>query len=69
MNKLDELKRLLENVPDSYQDFVDAGLSEAENNDEFADKVISYINANPSASTSEIIRFETETIFGIKPSI
>lgn len=32
-----------------------------------AEKLIDYLKNNPDATTSEIIKFETEEIFGIKP--
>lgn len=67
MNKLDKLKMLLENINDSYSDFVIGGLREAKSDEKYADMVIAFIESHPNASTSEIIKFETEEIFGIKP--
>ena len=65
--ELKELKVLLEKVPDSYPDFVEAGLSEAKNYPTFAGKVTEFIESNPNSTTSDIIKFETEYIFGINP--
>lgn len=67
MDKKSKLKELLEKVSDSYPDFVSCGMSEAEESEEFVDKVIAYIEDNPDSSTSDIIKYETEEIFGIKP--
>ena len=67
MNKLDKLKMLLENVSDSYPDFVSTGLQEAKNDEKYMDMLISFIEAHPHALTSEIIKFETEEILHIKP--
>ena len=67
MTKVEELRSLLESVDDSYDDFVEGGIMEAESDEGYADRVIGFIKANPNATSSDIIRFETEHIFGIKP--
>ena len=63
----DEVKKLLENVSDTYYDFVEGALIEAEKDESYAEKLIDYLKNNPDATTSEIIKYETEEIFGIKP--
>lgn len=65
--QMSEFKQLLESIPDSYLDFVNAGLREAQKNDKFITKVATFIKNNPQATTSDIIKYETEEIFGIKP--
>ena len=67
MIDIEKLKKQLECVPDSYSDFVEAGIDLAMESDENYQKLSSYINDNPSALSSDIIRFETEEILGIKP--
>jgi len=53
---MDELRKLLENVSDSYKDFVDGLCSLAKEYDEI-DILIDYIKENPEANSSEIIHF------------
>lgn len=65
--QMSEFKQLLESIPNSYLDFVNAGLREAQKNDKFITKVATFIKNNPQATTSDIIKYETEEIFGIKP--
>lgn len=67
MDILEELRTRLENVPDTYEEFVISGVMEAERDTSIAERVIEYIDNNPEATTSQIIQFETEEIFGIKP--
>lgn len=62
-----ELRECLERVSDSYDDFVDGGLMTAKNHDGYAEKLIAFIKSNPNATTSDIIKYETEKILGIKP--
>ncbi len=69
MDKFEEFKALLEGVSDSYDGFVEGGLIEAKDNDEYIEKITKFIKDNPEANTSDIIQFETEEIFGIKPII
>ena len=66
MNKEEKLRSLLENVKDSYSDFVHGGLVTAKNHNAY-DKMISFIENNPDATTSDIVLFDTEEILGIKP--
>lgn len=67
MEKLEKLRMLLENVSDSYSDFVIGGLREAKDDEKYADMLIAFIESHSDATTSEIIQFETEEILGIKP--
>lgn len=67
MDKYNKLKECLENVSDTYTDFIIGGLREAKHDPEYADKIIKFIRDHPDAKTSDIIRYETEEIFGIKP--
>lgn len=69
MGNIDNLKGALENVSDSYPDFVIGGLRLARKYPNYIDKILSFIQSNPTANTSEIIKFETEEILGIKPII
>lgn len=69
MDKEEKLRQVLENVSDSYPDFVDGGLMESRHYPDYADKIIAFIEANPDATTSDIILYETEEIFGIKPLV
>ena len=62
-----KLKTALENVSDSYPDFVKGGLSIVKGNPERASLLLKFIESNPEATTSDIIRFETEKILFIKP--
>lgn len=66
MDRYSELKKCLENVSDSYTDFVIGGLREAKHDTEYAKKIIDFIQKHPDAKTSDIIRYETEELFGIK---
>lgn len=68
-DKLAKFEKLLKGVSDSYDFFVSGSLMEAEDSEEYIDKVTQYIENHPDATTSEIIQFETEEIFGIKPII
>lgn len=67
VNEIEKLRMLLENVSDSYEDFVEGAMSEAKDDETFAGKVIAFIESHPEATSSDVIRFETEEIFGIKP--
>lgn len=56
MKAADELKALLENIEDSYPDFVKCGMSVADTDDK-RQQLIEYIQSNPGAGTSEIIEY------------
>ena len=59
---MDELKTLLINVPDSYYDLVAGILDEAKKSESRRNSLISYINLNPNATTSEIIKYLTDDL-------
>lgn len=67
MKENEKLKALLENVSDSYEDFVIGGLRCAKKHKGATSKLIKFIEDNPTATTSDIIQYETEEILGIKP--
>lgn len=64
---LKDLRECLESVSDSYDDFVEGGIMAANNHTEYAEKLIAYIKENPDSTTSDIIKYETEELLGIKP--
>lgn len=66
---LKELRECLENVSDSYDDFVEGGIMTAKNHVGYAEKLLAHIKANPNETTSDIIKYETEELLGIKPLI
>lgn len=63
------LRNELEKVSDSYEDFVDGAIITAKNHKDYAEKLISFIHSNPKATTSDIIKYETEELLGIKPLV
>jgi len=66
MDKKAKLKSLLEKVKDTYPDFVHGGLVTAKNHNAY-DELISFIEGNPNATSSDVVLFSTEEILGIKP--
>lgn len=62
---MEELKMLLENVKDSYYDFVMGMMCEEKNHPGRANMISNYIKENPNADTSEIIGWVLETLDGI----
>ena len=70
MNRtISKLKKALEKVSDTYPDFVTGSLRVVDNNPEKAGMLLAFIEKYPDAGTSEITRFETENILGIKPLV
>lgn len=61
---MEELKELLENVSDTYYDFVRGMLADAEENIDRLDEIIAYIKDNPEATTSDILGWTLETLYG-----
>lgn len=61
-----ELRELLENVSDSYPDFVSCGISVAKNHNSI-DEIGNFIKNNPEAKTSDVILYVSEEIAGYKP--
>lgn len=64
---MEEFKRLLENVKDSYFDFVMGMIIEEKNYPGRAEKISNFIKENPEADTSEIIVWVHETLDGLDP--
>ena len=62
---MEELKALLENVSDSYYDFVRAMLQSAKEHYDRIDEIIEYIKDNPEANTSDILGWDPATFDGI----
>ena len=54
---MDELKKLLINVPNSYYDFVVAMMSFAEDSSCREEKLLSFIKENPYATASDVIKY------------
>lgn len=54
---MNELKMLLLNMEDSYYDFVEATLGYARTNEKHILLLVDYIKENPSAKTSDVIKF------------
>ena len=69
MKDNERLKFLLDNVSDSYPDFVTGSLRCAKKYKGAASKLIQFIENNPTVTTSDITQYETEEILGIKPLI
>ena len=67
MDKKDKLNYLLRKVHDSYDDFVVGVLNTAQNHNGY-DKIIAFIENDPSAFSSDIIRYMTEAVLGIEPT-
>ena len=57
---MDELRKLLNKVPDSYFDFVEGLLDEAKKSKERERGLICYVKAHPQAKSSEVIQFLVE---------
>ena len=66
---IDKLERALKSVKDTYPDFVEAGLRIARKNPENGHMLLAYVEKYPELTTSDIIVFITEKIYGIKPVI
>lgn len=62
---MEELKVLLENVSDSYYDFVLGMLQSAREHYDRIDEIIAYIKDNPEADTSDILGWTWSTMDGI----
>lgn len=64
---MDELKKLLEYVYDSYPDFVTGVMLEIKERPKRLDDLIAFIKSHPSASTSDIAEWTTINVLGIDP--
>lgn len=54
---MEELKRMLEGVCDTYTDFVTGVLVSTKGNEEKQKKMIEFIKTHPNATSSEIIEY------------
>lgn len=54
---MEELRKLLENVSDTYEDFVDGMCLTLRDNPEYLEDVIQYIKDNPDKDSSDITRY------------
>ena len=59
---MEELKKALENVSDSYSDFVNGIMNLLEEDEEQTEKMIQYIKDNPEAKTDDCLDFLREYI-------
>lgn len=57
---MDELKKMLENVSDSYDDFVGCVLNAVKYDDECVQKVKDYITEDSERTTSDILEYLDE---------
>lgn len=64
---MEELKKLLENVSDSYPGFVRGVMGEARDCPEKLDKLKEYIKENPDASSSDIGEWTGINMLGLDP--
>lgn len=63
---MDELKKRLEAVSDTYEDFVGGILAIARKDESFPGRICEFIDNNPDAKSSDIVVFSVE-LDGIKP--
>lgn len=54
---MDELKERLKNVSDCYDDFVGGVIAAVRDGEKTAEEVLSYLNENPNAETSDVLDF------------
>ncbi len=57
---MEELTALLNNVPDSYFDFVSAMIHYAQKKQSRLDALLNFLNSNPGVSSSDIVKFVSE---------
>ncbi|MBE5913528.1 MAG: hypothetical protein E7274_05660 [Pseudobutyrivibrio ruminis] len=57
---MEELTVLLNNVPDSYFDFVSAMVHYAQKKQSRLDALLNFLNSNPDVSSSDIVKFVSE---------
>lgn len=63
---MEELRKALESVSDSYSDFVNGIMNLLEEDEEQAEEMIQFINDNPDAKTDECLDFLREYIDGLE---
>ncbi len=61
---MNELKRLLIRVPDSYYDFVVSMLDEASKSEQKKVGLIDFLKDNPGAMSSDVIKFLVDDLGG-----
>ena len=59
-----ELKQLLENVSDSYFDFVLGVMLPFVDDEEGQKKMIAFLKENPNANSDDVSEYEDKLIFG-----
>lgn len=59
-----ELRRLLENVSDSYFDFVLGVMLSFVDDEENQKKMIDFLKENPDSNADEVSEYENKLIFG-----
>ena len=59
-----ELKQLLENVSDSYFDFVLGVMLSFVDDEEGQKKMIAFLKENPNANSDDVSEYEDKLIFG-----
>ena len=64
---MEELKKLLENVSDTYSDFVRGVMGEARDCPEKLDELKEYIKENPDATSSDIGKWTGINMLGLDP--
>lgn len=66
MNKKQELERLVRGIPDTYKDFIRGTMQDAEDYNAY-DKLINFIKNTPNVTSSDVVKFITENLYGIRP--
>ena len=54
---MEELRKYLENVPDSYTDFVDGMLNHARYSKKKERRLLQYLTEHPGATSSDVLRY------------
>ena len=60
-------KKLLESIDRSYPDFVYSCIKNAKKDSSYEKRITEFIKKNSECTPSDVLKFETEEIFGIKP--
>ncbi|MBP5276535.1 MAG: hypothetical protein J6Z07_07070 [Lachnospiraceae bacterium] len=55
-----ELKEILENIEDSYSDFVDAICHYAQKKSTRLEVLLAYLKANPDVKSSDVVKFVSD---------
>lgn len=54
-NRVDELRALVENIPDAYPEFVRAMCEDSQDVDNGVERLIEFIKNHPEATSSDVI--------------